>query len=557
MTGDGVSFHLPDSPSARSSLRLEHHDALSMFRATAARHSNRPMLKYFNSVLSFAQVNEESDAFAAGMLHQGFTNGDRLAIVAHNIPHFIIAMIATWKAGGIVVPISPTLQDQEIVHVILDSGAAYIACEEARLGDWINRVPLRARVVALCPHDYHTELDSRNMPPHVLPSRGDVVGFEEVLAAHRGEEIPQIVPEPSSGATIIYTSGTTGTPKGALNRHESLAFVSHVYRDWISLTEEDCILEAAPLSTILGIAVGVAPSLLTGCSVSISYRPDVNVLVNTVRAHRATFLMGAPTVFLGMLRDSSIRPEDLTSLKHLYCGAATVPPRLVEQWYRRFGQRLGTAYGMTEASGPTHLSPAGAEVPIDPTSGALSIGVPVFQTNCRIVNPNGSVDEERGEGEIGEMVVSGPQMIFRYWNDSEAAADTIVDGWIRTGDLAVRKGDWLFVIDRIKDIIVTAGNNVSPRQVEECLFTHPDVLEAAVIGLPDEYRGEIVHAIVVKADGSSLCEADLIKHCRSRLANYKVPRTVAFVNSLPLNPGGKVLKRRLREQATGLNPPSP
>ncbi|SDZ48845.1 class I adenylate-forming enzyme family protein [Herbiconiux ginsengi] len=547
-----MADHRPVTEPGITIAHLEDRDLMSMFRATLSRHPTRTMIRYFDGELTFQRIDEESEAFAAALESRGFTHGDRLAIVANNIPHFVITMIAAWKLGGIIVPIPPALGDHEILELVSRSGASTIACEEARIGDWMDGIPLPTPVISLCPHEYHDAGSEELIPQHAAP-RADTVEFRDLVNRHRGEPVAMVVPHPASAAAIVFTSGTTGAPKGAVNRHESLAFVGQVYRDWVALTEHDRVLEAAPFPTIMGIAAGIAPAIVTGCSVSISYRFHVATLARMARQHRTTFLMGAPTMYLSLLNEPSIRREDLESLNHLYCGASTVPMVLVERWRSRFGQQIGTAYGMTEASGPTHLSPAGVEVPIDPASGALAIGMPVYSTESRIVDPASQPGDELPEGEVGEMVVRGPQMISRYWNSGEDAAGTIADGWIRTGDLAIRRGDWFYVLDRIKDTIVTSGNNISPRQVEDCLLQHPSVVEAAVVGVPDGHRGESVQAFVVVDRSLPVTAEELIEHCRNRLASYKAPRVVRFIESLPVNLTGKVLRRHLRELVASID----
>jgi long-chain acyl-CoA synthetase len=525
----------------------EFRDALTMFRATASLHPSRTLVTYFDAQLGFGVVDELSDSIAAALRDHGFADGDRLAVVAQNIPHTIVLLLAAWKAGGTIVVANPMLSVSELEDLLADAGPSVIAVEESRAGSWASRPGLRMPVISLCPRDWQSADDGRVMPPHVEPEPG-LLPFAALLEEYRGRTPEPFTPEPSSPAAITYTSGTTGRAKGAVVRHESVAFVGQVYRDWVPLGPDDRILAISPLSSILALAVFVSSAFLTGCSLVLGYRFERNVLIDSIRRTEPTFLLGVPTMFTSLLSDPDLTARDLASLRYVYCGAAPTLPALVERWAERFGQSIRTVYGMTETSGPAIVAPVGEDIPVDAGTGALSIGIAVYDTEVRIVDPAAAWDHELPDGEVGELVVRGPQTIREYWGNPEATAATVRDGWVRTGDLMFRRDGWIYMVDRIKDIIITSGQNVSPSQVEDCLLHHPDVLEAAVIGVPDDYRGEAVQAIVVLRPGSSMDEDSLIRYCQERIARYKSPRRVSFVDALPKNANGKVLRRELRER---------
>lgn len=523
-------------------------DPLSAFRVAASTHPNRAMIRYFGSSLSFAEVDADSDAFAAAMRELGFQHGDRLGIIAHNIPQFVIVMLACWKLQGVAVPLNPDLPDEELTGLLRRTGTTIVACEESRLARWTSCGDVPATIVTLCLHQYESGPSARLLAAHE-PTRNVRLDFAQLVSHHRDDQLRPTAVDPSSVAAIVFTSGTTSEPKGALIRHESLTFVGEVYRDWMSLNESDVIMSVAPLTTILGIAAGLVIALVAGSSLSLSYRFEAATFSETVRAHHATFVMAAPTIYSRLLDTPAIRSTDLASLRHVYCGGANVSPDLVRRWQARFGHRIGTAYGMTETSGPTHLSPVAADVPVDPASGAIAVGRVVPHTESRIVDPDGSVDDELADGELGELLVRGPQTISRYWSE-DTPVGTIEDGWIRTGDLAMRRDGWVFVTDRIKDIIISSGNNVSPSKVEEVLRMHPAVADVAVVGVPEYIRGEVVQAFVVGVQGTQLRASELTDFCRDRLPTFALPRTIVFVDALSTNPAGKVMRRSLRAQAT-------
>lgn len=524
----------------------EFRDGLSMFKATLGAHADRALIRYFDAVLTFREVDELSDRLAAVLQRHGFGESDRFAVMAQNIPHTVICVLAAWKARGSIVIINPTLGPSERDDLLADAAPSALAVEEGLSGPWTDIPGLRLGAISLCPHDWQTIDDGRVLPGCVR-EHSDATDFAELVA----EPVAPLAwspPLPASPAALSYTSGTTGTPKGAVVRHESAAFVSQVYRDWLPLNASDGIVGVSPFSSIIGLAAVMGPAFLTGCAIDISYRFERRVLIDMIRRTRPTFLLGVPTLYTSMLADDELTADDFASLRHLYCGAAPTTPAIVRRWTERFGKSLRTIYGMTEVSGPAVIAPAAVEIPVDPETGALSIGVPVFNTESRIVAPDGDVNDVLPDGDIGELLVRGPQTIREYWRNPGATAATVQDGWVRTGDLALRHDGWLFLVDRIKEIIITSGMNVSPTQVEDCLQTHLDVQEVAVIGMPDEYRGEQVTAFVVARAGRSVGETELIEHCRERLAHYKCPRQVRIVDSLPKNSNGKVLRRALRDE---------
>lgn len=528
-------------------MKADVRDALSAFHAVRSAHPQRAMIRYFGISLSFADVDADSDAFAAALRAQGFQAGDRLGIVAQNIPQFVIVVLAVWKLHGIAVLANPALPDDDLTALLRRTRVKIVACEESRLARWSTSTSVPAPIVSLCPHQYDPELAPPLVPAHE-PATDDRLDFAEVISRHRNAHVEHAVVDPTSVAAIVFTSGTTSEPKSALVRHESLAFVGDVYRDWMSLTGRDVIMCVAPLTTILGIAAGLLISLVAGSSLSLSYRFDAATFAETVRAHHGTFVIAAPTIYARLLERSMADDGDLASLRHVYCGGSTVSPALVHRWQARFGHRMGTAYGMTETSGPTHLSPVAADIPIDPVSGAIAVGRAVPGTEFRIIDPNGSVQDELEDGRPGELVVRGPQTITRY-GDHESNPAITEDGWIRTGDLATRHDGWVFVTDRIKNIIISSGYNVSPSKVEEVLRAHPRVADAAVVGVPESIRGEVVHAFVVGVGGARLKSQELTDFCRERLPVFARPRSIEFVDALAMNFAGKVMHRSLHPQS--------
>ena len=266
-----------------------------------------------------------------------------------------------------------------------------------------------------------------------------------------------------------------------------------------------------------------------------------------MRRDRPTYTVAAITALRSLLSASSAPRDDFGSLRALYSGGAPIAPAFAEEFRERTGASIHNIYGLTETTSPSHAVPLGATAPVDPQSGALSIGVPVFGTTARVVDEDG---EPVPIGQLGEIAISGPQVIEQYWNRPDQSAESIIDGELRTGDIGYMNDDgWFFIVDRKKDMINASGYKVWPREVEDYLYGHPAVLEAAVVGVPDPYRGETVKAFVALRDQHACTESELIEYCKRRMAAYKYPREIEFVSDIPKTLTGKILRRELRNVA--------
>jgi long-chain acyl-CoA synthetase len=345
-------------------------------------------------------------------------------------------------------------------------------------------------------------------------------------------------------AMLTYTSGTTGPPKGAMGTHGNVVFNAQAYRDWCNLTPDDVILGVAPLFHVTGLIAHIALALCLPAPLVLAYRFDAGAIVDAIREHRCTFTVGSITVFIAMMNHAEATREDLDSLTTILSGGAPVPPSTVQHFLERFGQRIHNVYGLTETTSPSHAAPLAREEPVDATSGALSVGVPIFNTVVRIVDEQ---DAELPPGEIGELVTAGPQVVAGYWNKPEETAKALPGGRLHTGDVGfMDEQGWFYIVDRKKDMIIVGGYKVWPREVEDILYEHAAVREAGVVAITDPYRGETVKAFVSLKAGRSATEQELIEFCRSRLAAYKYPRLVEVVDEIPKTVTGKILRRELR-----------
>jgi len=377
--------------------------------------------------------------------------------------------------------------------------------------------------------------------------QADAEDFRALVGAHAGQRPPDVRVEPDDVATLVYTSGTTGPPKGAMNLHRNIAFASTVWRDWPGLRDDDVNLGLAPLFHITGLIAGLGVSLAAAAPLVLGYRFDPAATLELIARHRPTFTVAAITAYQALMRAPGFDAADFGSLRAAYTGGAPVAPAVAEAWRSATGVRLHNAYGLTESTSPLTLTPLGAEGRVDPASGALSVGVPVYDSRVEILGDDGAA---LPPGEIGEIVATGPQVVPGYWRKPDETAIALPDGRLRTGDVGYVDGDgWVYLVDRRKDLIIASGFKVWPREVEDVLYTHPAVREAAVVGVADAYRGETVKAYVSLKAGAEVTVEELVAHCKQRMAAYKYPREVEVVDELPKSPTGKILRRSLRARA--------
>jgi long-chain acyl-CoA synthetase len=529
---------------------IEHDDALSMFRAGVAAAPDQPAIVYFDGTITRRELDELSDALAAALLDRGFAPGDRLAAYLQNVPQFVIAQVATWKAGGVMVSVNPMSRARELRYLLQDSGATVLVCLEDLYASVAREVVPETAVrlvVTTSELDHQTRDDARLLAGVRRQSFPDTVDLARLVDEHRGQVPPPVRLEPDDVAFLTYTSGTTGVPKGAMNTHRNVVFTAQVYRDWMGLRGGDhSVLGIAPLFHITGLIGHVALSMLAPMPLVLAYRFEPQVVLDAIREHRPTFTIGAITAFTALLNAPGVRAEDFGSFQVVYSGGAAISPTAAENFRKATGKALHSAYGLTETTSPITLTPLGAGSPVDPVSGALSVGVPTPNTVVRIQDDDG---RDLPLGEIGEIVAEGPQVVPGYWGKPEETAAGLPGGALRSGDVGFMSPEgWLFIVDRKKDMINASGYKVWPREVEDVLAEHPAVHESAVVGVPDEYRGETVKAYVSLRPGATATPEELVAHCRERMAAYKYPRLVELVEELPKTVTGKILRRELRGQ---------
>ncbi len=543
------------SPWVPPELKAPRESMVQVFRRAVSGRGAAPALLYFGRSISYDEMDRWSDALACALQESGLQKGDRVIFIMQNIPAFAVAQYAVWKAGGIVVPLNPMYKEKELAYYFQDCGAKAVialgSVYESTVKHLVERLGLRI-VITTSGQDLLREGDAVS-PVLEGEERKNFPGaldFLELLQRYDGRKPEPAELSPDDAAYLTYTSGTTGPPKGALNTHAGITFNASFYVTALRLAEGDIILGVAPLFHVTGQVAHLAAAVYAGIPVILFFRFDPGEALRLAEQWKATMTMGSITVFVSLSAHPDLAKRDLSGFKKVYTGGAPVPSAVVEDFEKISGIYIHNAYGLTETNSPTHLTPLGSRAPVDPETGALSIGIPICNASCRIM------DLETGErelpvGETGEIAVKGPMVIPGYWNKTRESAHAIRDGWLYTGDVGkMDEKGWFYIVDRKKDLIIASGYKVWPREVEDVLYQHPAVKEAAVIGVPDSYRGETVKAFVSIKEpyrGKTKPE-ELIEFCRNRLAAYKYPRIVEIAEGIPKTTTGKFLRRILREK---------
>ena len=534
----GVSAAEP----ARESLVAAWHDRVG-------RDPDATALVYFDGRLSARELDEESDALAVALAELGTGRGDRVGIYLQNIPQYAVVLLALWKLGATALVLNPMYRRQELRRLVDDAGATGVFCADVDAPETAETLAGSSVrwLVSTSPLDYQTRNDPRVFPTSQRAPAAPDGDLVELVGRHRGETPPPLDLAGTDVALLTYTSGTTGPPKGAMNTHANLLAVTSTYGAWVGLAPGDVVFAMAPLFHITGAVVNATISLLTETSLVLINRFQPEVALEAFSEQGVTFTIGSITAYNALSQVPGASPEHFRSVKLLYSGGAPIPPSTVERFRERFGLYIHNGYGMTETSSAVVAVPPGVDAPVHEASGTLSIGVPLPGVRARVVDPEGN---PLPAGEQGELELSGPAVVPGYWHNDEATAATMPGGRLRTGDVAILdEQGWVYLVDRLKDQINTSGYKVWPREVEDALYEHPAVLEAAVVGEPDEYRGEVVVAYVSLAEGRSATAEELIAFARERLAAYKAPRTVHVLPDLPKTQTGKIRRNVLREDA--------
>jgi long-chain acyl-CoA synthetase len=537
-------------PDPRAPIEVAHANALEMARDAMSALRDDPLIWYFDRPITGAELATDADALACALAARGVGPGDRVALYLQNVPQMVTSIVAVWTIGAIVVPMNPMLREREVTKILADSGAvALIALEE--LYDDVARHVIADTPVTTAITTSPFDALGGDVPPvlaKVRRVRADgVPDLRELIEEHAGQAPPAGAPGADDVALLVYTSGTTGPAKGAMVLHRNFVFSSNTFRQVGRLGREDINIGLAPLFHITGLLAGPGASWAALTPLLLNYRFEPATVLGLVRLHRPTFTVAAITAFTALLEHPDFAEADLSCVRAAFSGGAPVPPATVARWEEATGRYVHNCYGLTETTSATHMTPLGARAPVDPTSGTLSVGLAVPGTSVEILGDDGT---PLPPGEIGEIATKGPQVVPGYWHKPEETANAFRDGRVRTGDVGFRDEEgWFYLVDRSKDMIVAAGYKVWPREVEDVLYEHPSVREAAVIGVPDAYRGETVKAFVSLRAGTTATPEELMAFSKQRMAAYKYPREIEIRDELPKTVTGKILRRTLRDES--------
>ncbi len=532
----------------------------------AAEHPERAALifgarvgkRLLDAALNYRELNALVDRFASGLQKLGVRQGDRVAVMLPNCPQHVIALYAVWRIGAVAVCCNPLYVDREVHHLVEDSGSEtfivlsslYGRVRAVRGETGIKRV-IVANIKEYFPFGLRWlfTLTKEKKEGHRVDISGDreTYWFQDVLG--RGADRPAPVKiDPADVSTLIYSGGTTGGPKGAVHTHSAQVYNANVLNIWAkSRKAEEVMLAVMPFFHIYGLAEVLNTTITGGLTGVLIPNPrDMEHVLLAMEKHRATYYLAVPAMFVGFNNHPKTKETDLGALRFAASAAAPLPPEVHERFEEISGAKLVEAYGLTETMVAT----------MNPVERRRhnSIGVPMPNTEVRVVDLD-NLTEEAPLGEVGEIVVKGPQVMKEYWNNPLQTAESITlgpdgeGGWFHTADVGYMDEEgYIHIVDRKKDMIIAGGYNVYPADVEAILYEHPKVLEAAVIGVDDAKRGETVKAFCVLREGRECSGEEIMEFCRERMAAYKIPRMVEFRDELPKSLIGKVLRRELREE---------
>jgi long-chain acyl-CoA synthetase len=505
---------------------------------------------FFEKSITYRELNDLSNRFAFSLTNLGVKKGDRVALLLPNIPQFLICYYGAMRAGAVVVPCSPLYKERELEFQLNDSKAETIVTLDSLYGV-VASVQERTRlqnVITTALLGFATDLpeaSTGSKTKDVLPL--DTVSLTDLLRAN-AELPPKIaIDSKRDPALLQYTGGTTGIPKAAILTHHNLVVNAVQFGSWLPAFRDGCevVLAALPLFHIFGMTVAMNMPILKAETIVLVPKFETRDVLKIIQNHAATFFPGVPTMYIALINDPHTPQFNLQTVRLCISGGAPLPAEVMRKFESLIRGRLVEGYGLTEASPVTHCNPVDRREKVR----AGSIGIPLPDTEAKIV------DIETGEHDLpadknGELVVRGPQVMAGYWNQPEETRLVLRHEWLYTGDIAKMDEDgYFYVVDRKKDMINVSGLKVWPREVEEVLYEHPAVKEAAVIGVADPYKGEAVKACLVLKEGfrGRVRAEDVVRFCKDKMAGFKVPTQVEFVYDLPKTPAGKVLRRDLHK----------
>jgi long-chain acyl-CoA synthetase len=498
-----------------------------MLHEAARTHPEKPALLFDGGAVSYVELDAASDRVAAGLQARGLLPGDAVALQLPNVPQFVVAYFGILKAGCVVVPMNVLYKAPEVTHVLRDSGARMLIT-------WSGVADQAAKGAADAGVPEIVVLTTPGAPPSAVGRP-----FEQLMATAVLGPPPLHQTDPGDTAVIVYTAGTTGVPKGAELTHFQLFMNADTPGRLFGIREDDVVLVVLPLFHVFGLSSILDVCVRFAATMSLVPRFDPTTALEVMQRDRVTVFEGVPTMYIALLAHPRRKDYDLSALRVGVSGGAPIPAEVIDEFEREFGIVILEGYGLSETASTTTFNVSAEERRV------YSVGKPIYGVEVQIWD-----GQDRplppGREHVGEIVVRGVNVMKGYHGRPEATAEAMAGGWFHTGDLGYLDVDgFLFVVDRKKELIIRGGYNVYPREVEDVLYTHPAVAQAAVVGIPDDRLGQEVTAFVMLRPEHRVTETELIAYVRERVASYKYPRSIEFRDQLPMNATGKILKREL------------
>ena len=491
----------------------------------------KPAIIFEDSVFTYHQLNSQVNRISHLFLERGVQKGDRVAVLLYNSNVYIEIYCALAKIGAVLVPLNFRLSKTELEFILKDSGSETLIFgpEFAETVDSIKSTLTVKKANYIC----YKGLSDGPVPPWAIDCEGAMKGEPDSEPA---AETPAEWEDPH---IIMYTSGTTGVPKGAVLSHRKTFFNVLNADIYFGLTPEDIFLMTRPLFHSGGLLVGISPMLYKGGTLVFRRRFKPAEVLEAIEKYKVSVMELPATLLRFILEQCDLEKYDLSSVKSWATGGERVPPSLLKEYEKR-GIIISQLFGQTETSTVTWVPKRDASRKLG------TVGIPVFHAEVKIVDEKG---QEVRQGEVGEVVVSGPTLMSGYWGRPEATQETIKNGWLHTGDLArVDEEGFFYIADRKKDVIISGGENIYPAEVEKTFLENPKIADVAVVGIPDEKWGEVGMAFIVLLEKETMTEAEALTFCGERIAKYKVPKSVRFVKDLPMTAAQKIMRYKLREE---------
>ena len=521
-------------------------------KRSAKRFPDKMALSFQGYQITFARLDEMVDRFAACLTDFGICKGDSVAILLPNTIPCVVAYYASLRIGAITVMNNPLYSDRELLHQFNDSEAKVLVTLDLLGNRMIDLRPqTQIKQIVITSIGDYLPFPKNLLFPLVGKKKGlaakvkpaeDIYQWKALIARYTPNP-PRVALDFEDVAMYQYTGGTTGVSKGVMLTHGNLSKqIQHICAWFPSFGADEIMLGALPFFHVFGLSTAMNLAIYIGWGNILVPKPQPPQLLEAISKYKPTFAPLVPTMYIGMLEHPDIEKTDLTSIKGCFSGSAPLPVEVITEFEEKTGATIVEGYGLTESCPVTHVNPFKGQRKIG------SIGLPVPDTLCRIVDLRDS-ETDVPVGESGELLIKGPQIMKGYWKRPDATAETLTDGWLHTGDIAKMDEDgYFYIVDRKKDLIISGGYNVYPRDIEEVFFEHPKVMEATAIGIPHPKRGESVKVFVVLKEGQKASAEELMTYCRDKLAKYKWPTEIEFREDLPKTNVGKVLKKDLRAE---------